>query len=655
MKTRTISKIISFHSKIILKNNNISKTKELNDEILNDFISYDFESQKKILIKNPQLINSYQKNSGKSLLFLSIENDLYDLCKFLLKNKANVNYQNIKNFNNTCLHRAIEISDNKTINLLLENNADPNLFNLNKETPLHIAANFNRFKIIKLLKCYNANFYIENKDGLIPLDYAKQKGFEKCIKVLSDVDNNNKNFLSKSNYNFFRNSLINSNKFFGNKSLINKTFNVKNSNNNFNDEKLYEKNKKNYYENEKFDKDNFILISSKEINNIETKSTTEKNPFEKATNYNSSFCEEENNNNNKYLNDNNYYNNFVYKFYDSSEPLKIFHSINNNIFCEFPNKISTYLNYYKDNTSFVNKFNSRLSKIQEEEYNFYLKNSNNFLNNEKEENYDFTFNKSKNRFNSNNVSSKNNRLSKFNLRNSSSKSNNIFSIDINYNNDNFIYNENIQNEEFNYNENEIFLYLKTIEMEQYSKILIENGFDDINFLINQMNGKKFLNNNDLKNIGIIKCGDRAKILIKLEKDLNSKKLKFNENKFNFNKIFYIAKENDIIKDKNLNKLYNYFNELKLKNYFNEFYNNNYHTLELLLIQMLSKNPLTNEILENDLNINKYGHRIKILNKLKEDSNIFYIKYKYNENYNSINNEINFQIIDNHSNCNCIIF
>ena len=649
MKTRTISKILSFHSKIVLKKNNISKNEELNDEILSDFISYDFESQKKILIKNPQLINSYQKNSGKSLLFLSIENDLYDLCKFLLKNKANVNYQNIKNFNNTCLHRAIEISDNKTINLLLENNADPNLFNLNNETPLHIAANFNRFKIIKLLKCYNANFDIENKDGLIPLDYAKQKGFEKCIKVLSDVDNNNKNFLTKSSYNYFRNSLINNNIVFSKKSLINKTFNVKNSSNNFKNEQFYEKNKKNYYENEKFDKD------SREINIIETKSTTEKNPFEKATNYNSSFCEEENNNNNKYLNDNNYYN-FVYKFYDSSEPLKTFHSINNNIFCEFPNKISINSNYSKNNTSFVNKINSRLSKIQEEEYNFYLKNSNNFFNNENEENYDFTFNNSKNKFNSNNVSSKNNRLSKFNLQNSSSKNNNIFNIDNNYNNNNFIDNENTQIEEFNYNENEIYLYLKTIEMEQYSKNLIENGFDDINFLINQINGKKFLNNNDLKNLGIKKCGDRAKILIKLEKDLNEKKFKFNENKLNFNKIFYIAKENDINKDKNLNKLYNYLAELKLKNYFIEFYNNNYHTLELLLIQMISKNPLTNEILENDLNINKYGHRIKILNKLKEDSNNFYIKYKYNENYNiNNNNEINLQTFDNQSNCNCIIF
>ena len=636
---KSISKITRFHSKIILKNNIIPKNKELNDEILDDLISYDFESQKKILKKNPELINSYQKNSGKSLLFLSIENDQYELCKFLLKNKANVNYQNTKNFNNTCLHKAIEISDNKTINLLLENKADPNLFNLNNETPSHFAAYFNKFKIIKLLKCYNANFFIENKNGLIPLDYAKQKGFEKCIKVLNE---DNKNFISKStNFTFLKN--IGNEKIYNKKSLINKTFNIKNSNNNnfFKEENFYEKNKKIFLD-EKYDKDNFILVSSREINNIETKSTNEKNPFEKATNYNSSFCEEENNNN-KNL-DNNFYNNFVYKFCDSSEPLKIFHSVNNNIFCEFPNKTSTVSNYYKNNTSFGNKINFRLSKIQEEEYNFYLKNSNNDFSNINDDNNDFTFN-NKNNFNS---SSKTNRLSKFNLQNSNAKNVNFFNFDDNNNNNN------------NYTQNEIYLYLKSIQMEQYSKILIENGFDDIDFLINQMNAKQILNNNDLKNLGIEKCGDRAKILIKLELDSKNKKFTFNENKIKFNKIFYTAKENNIIEDKNLNKLYNYLNDLKLKIYFNEFYNNNYHSLELLLMQMLSKNPLTNEILENDLNIIKYGNRIKLLNKLKEDSNTFYIKYKYNENYNCINNDFNNEILfqtndNNHSNCNCIIF
>ena len=37
------------------------------------------------------------------------------------------------------------------------------------------------------------------------------------------------------------------------------------------------------------------------------------------------------------------------------------------------------------------------------------------------------------------------------------------------------------------------------------------------------------------------------------------------------------------------------------------------------MQSLSKNPLNNDILKNELNIEKLGHRTRILNKLKEES------------------------------------
>ena len=37
------------------------------------------------------------------------------------------------------------------------------------------------------------------------------------------------------------------------------------------------------------------------------------------------------------------------------------------------------------------------------------------------------------------------------------------------------------------------------------------------------------------------------------------------------------------------------------------------------MQTLSNNPLNNDILKNELNIDKLGHRTRILNKLKEDS------------------------------------
>ena len=46
--------------------------------------------------------------------------------------------------------------------------------------------------------------------------------------------------------------------------------------------------------------------------------------------------------------------------------------------------------------------------------------------------------------------------------------------------------------------------------------------------------------------------------------------------------------------------------------------NGYHSLELLELQMESKQPLTNEILMNEIGIEKLGYRARIINKLKED-------------------------------------
>ena len=80
------------------------------------------------------------------------------------------------------------------------------------------------------------------------------------------------------------------------------------------------------------------------------------------------------------------------------------------------------------------------------------------------------------------------------------------------------------------------------------------------------------------------------------------------------------------------------------------------------MQMLSKNPLTDEILKNDLNINKYGYRLRLMNKLYDDSNKYYNKYSKLSTINS--NIVNSDIIRDvdlqneekkNSFCNCILF
>ena len=158
--------------------------------------------------------------------------------------------------------------------------------------------------------------------------------------------------------------------------------------------------------------------------------------------------------------------------------------------------------------------------------------------------------------------------------------------------------------------NEIIKFISEINLPQrYSEILIENGFDDLAVLTNQMKKGLALSYQNLKDIGINNPGDRAKILIHLE-----------EISQNFDFIL----ENDVIysntiPEEKTGSLYYFLLKLNLEEYFNNFIENGYNNAELLFIQMASKNPVTEDIIKNDLGIEKIGHLQRIMISLKEES------------------------------------
>ena len=156
-------------------------------------------------------------------------------------------------------------------------------------------------------------------------------------------------------------------------------------------------------------------------------------------------------------------------------------------------------------------------------------------------------------------------------------------------------------------------------MEKYFNKLQDNGFDDINLLISQAATDNPITDLQLKEIGINNIGDRSRILIRLEENAN-----------NFgsslpNEVYYIC-ENidniDINEDDNINRLFQWLNKINLGEYLDNFLINGYYSIELLLFQMISKNPLNEDILKNEIEINKIGHRSRIINKLIEESKDF---------------------------------
>ena len=158
--------------------------------------------------------------------------------------------------------------------------------------------------------------------------------------------------------------------------------------------------------------------------------------------------------------------------------------------------------------------------------------------------------------------------------------------------------------------NELIKFISEINLPQrYSEILIENGFDDLAVLTNQMKKGLALSYQNLKDIGINNPGDRAKILIHLEE---------------ISQNFEFILENDVIysntiPEEKTGSLYYFLLKLNLEEYFNNFIENGYNNAELLFIQMASKNPVTEDIIKNDFGIEKIGHLQRIMISLKEES------------------------------------
>ena len=188
------------------------------------------------------------------------------------------------------------------------------------------------------------------------------------------------------------------------------------------------------------------------------------------------------------------------------------------------------------------------------------------------------------------------------------ENNNNLNIDENNKNINRIFN-------INDNKNELELFFTEINLpKEYSQKFIDNGFDDLNLLKEQTKSGIALSNENLKDIGITSCGERAKILIHLEE--KAEVIKFLLEK---DKIYINDKDSKEINKINNNSLFKFLNSINLKQYEKNFRDNGYYTAELLFTQMLTRQPLNEEELKKEIKIEKKGHILFLYNNLVSGS------------------------------------
>ena len=187
-------------------------------------------------------------------------------------------------------------------------------------------------------------------------------------------------------------------------------------------------------------------------------------------------------------------------------------------------------------------------------------------------------------------------------------------------------------------------FLFQINMDKYLAILANNGFDDINLILEQSkNGGTSIQDWELKEAGISAPGDRAKILIRIQELSNN--FPFPVPKEVYHKIEDI---NKIENDEHIQKLKKWLENLKVEDYLINFIYSGYHSIELLFMQMISYNTLTNEMLKEEIGIDKIGYRSRIINKLKDEARSFLGQLKTKT---LVINKGE----DNSNNCQCAIF
>ena len=168
--------------------------------------------------------------------------------------------------------------------------------------------------------------------------------------------------------------------------------------------------------------------------------------------------------------------------------------------------------------------------------------------------------------------------------------------------------EKIKNYKLEENQNQLEIFFTEIKLpKEYTEKFIDNGFDDLNLLKFQTKSGIALSNQNLKDIGIISCGERAKILIHLEEKSGIIPYFLERDKI------YIDEED--YKNNNYKSLYNFLASINLEQYKQNFINNGYYTSELLFTQMMTREPINEEILKEEFNIEKTGHRLIIYNNL----------------------------------------
>ena len=630
--------------KFLIESNQIKITEEKNLKYL---LSLTLKNKKTTLndINILNYLNTYLNKENEKIYidytFQCCELGKQQFVKIMFEKGININSQN--EYGETFLHIAISKGDKTLIFFLLKYNPNKNIKTFKDQMTVYdYSIEQGEKSIIDLINDDNNDYYLEN-DSLDSINFQKINNEKNCFyfndsekenvgvfqSVKNDIceDNNiefNNTIIKKNNIGNTINSSSNSNNdeffyidtitekdgyFEQIKKIENKSISINNNINSYN-------NNNDYINIEDEDSINSILV--KKINkNKSDENESQKMIFEDSLEDYNIVDNNNNNKNSEKPNDTNYFISYLddlskQKLYATetniiqknikqsiSENVNSHTNITSNLLTNFTGNSGNNNNINRKNLVLQTKYsNNKKYKRNNNKINFNLYNQNELTQLSEQ----FKSFKS--------YTNRENNLNIFESNDFKNNKNNSERISLIYNN--YTDKEN----QLKKNNIEINNFLSEIGISiDYSKYLLLNGFDDLNLLIEQTKNDISITDQNLKEIGFQKPGTRAKFLIHLEEKANLYDFQINK------EIVYYS--NNL----NENKLYRLLSSINLEQYLNNFLINDYTSPELLFIQMISKQPLTEDILFNDIGIEKVGYRMRLINKLTNESNNFMYKIK----------------------------
>lgn len=168
------------------------------------------------------------------------------------------------------------------------------------------------------------------------------------------------------------------------------------------------------------------------------------------------------------------------------------------------------------------------------------------------------------------------------------------------------------------------LWLEKHSLLQIYELLITAGYDDLDALIEQTRSPLPLTDANLREAGIEKAGYRARFLLRLEEEagLSPKKTRRRGTSPTASAGLFsccTVPGNATTGFTSESMVREWLAQMKLDHLYTNFIEAGYDDYEALLAQMTWREPITDEILERDMRIEKPGHRSRILSKLQEEA------------------------------------